>query len=142
MHDEIRTLAFRIGEAAISRPALAAEIARRSERLEHLHHLQSHFDTIRTLSSQIKASGAPQWTPQLLSNPPGVIDHLCPADWRRRWRLRRIDRWLDEPNRYARLQQLLAARERAVADRTTHYIRTIEQISIEVDRREGKQCEM
>src|SRR3546814_4685590 len=76
MHDEIRTLALRIGEAAISKPALAAEIARRSERLDHLHDLQSHFDTIRTVSSQIKASGAPQWAQQLLSNPPGVIDHL------------------------------------------------------------------
>src|SRR3546814_12435997 len=92
MHDETRTLALLIGEAAISKPALAAEIAGRSERLDHLHDLQSHFDTIRTVGSQIKASGAPQWAQQLLSNPPGVIDHLCPADWRRRWRLRSEER--------------------------------------------------
>src|SRR3546814_17428613 len=106
MHDEIRTLALRIGEAAISKPALAAEIARRSERLDHLHDLQSHFDTIRTVSSQIKASGAPQWAQQLLSTPPGAIDPICPADCRRRWHLRRHARRLAETNQSAHPPQL------------------------------------
>ena len=127
MHEEIRKLALRIGEAALFKPALAAEIARHSERLHHLHDLHSHFDQIHTVSSQIRGSGAPQWAQQLLSDPSGLIDHLCPADWRRRWRLRRLDRWLDESNKSARLRQLHQERERAEADLSKTYIRTIEQ---------------
>src|SRR3546814_7266784 len=67
------------------------------------------------------------WAQQLLSNPPGVIDPLCPADWLRRWRLRRLDRWLNETNQSARLRQLHQARKRAEADLSKTYIRTIEQ---------------
>lgn len=127
VHNELRSLAIRIGEAALAKPALADEIARHSERINHLLDLHAHFNTIQIVSSQIKASGAPQWAGQLLSIPTGTIDQLCPADWRRRWRLRRLDRWLDESNQSARLRQLHQERERAETDLSKTYIRTIEQ---------------
>src|SRR3546814_15157309 len=40
---------------------------------------------------------------------------------------RSLDRWLDETNQSARLRQLHQARERAEADLSKTYIRTIEQ---------------
>src|SRR3546814_17501745 len=40
---------------------------------------------------------------------------------------RSLDRWLDETNQSARLRQLHQARDRAEADLTKTYIRTIEQ---------------
>ena len=127
VHDEIRILAARIGGAALTKPSLAAEIARHSERINHLHDLNSHFDTIQTVTEKIKESGAPLWAQQLRSIPPGMIDQNCPTDWRRRWRLRRLDRWLEESNQSVRLRQLHQERERAEADLSRTYIRTIEQ---------------
>lgn len=127
LHNEIRNLAARIGEAALPKPTIAAEIARASERNSHLHDLQPHFETIRIVSSQIKESGASEWAQQLISSPPGVVDTLCPIDWRSRWRLRRLDRWLEASNQSVRLRQLHQERERAEADLSKTYIRTIEQ---------------
>lgn len=127
VHDEVRASAAQIGEAALSKTALAADIARHSERIGHLHDLHSHFDTIRLVTRQINESGASQWAEQLLKIPPGTIDQLCPTDWRRRWRLRRLDRWLDESNQSVRLRQLHQERERAESDLSKTYIRTIEQ---------------
>ena len=127
IHDEVRASAAQIGEAALPKPVLAAEIARHSERISQLHDLHSHFDTIRFVTSKIKESGATQWAGQLLKIPPGTIDQLCPTDWQRRWRLRRLDRWLDESNQSVRLRQLHQEWERAESDLSKTYIRTIEQ---------------
>lgn len=127
VHDDVRTLAARIGEEAFSRPDLATEVARSSARIAHLHGLQQHWEAIRSVTGQITESGAPLWAEQLLSIPQGAIDPLCPGDWRQRWRLRRLDRWLDESNQSARLRQLHKEREQAEADLSKTYIRTIEQ---------------
>lgn len=127
IHEDVRTLAARIGEQGLTRQELAADVTRCSARIAHLHGLLNHGETIRTASDQIKESGAPLWAAQLLSTPAGAIDPLCPGDWRQRWRLRRLDRWLEESNQSARLRQLHKQREQAEADLSKTYIRTIEQ---------------
>lgn len=127
LHDDVRTLAARIGEEGLTRQALATDVARCANRIAHLHGLQQHWETIHAISGQIKDSGAPIWAGQLLSEPAGAVDPLCPGDWRQRWRLRRLDRWLDESNQSARLRQLHKQREQAESDLSKTYIRTIEQ---------------
>jgi very-short-patch-repair endonuclease len=127
VHEDIRTLAARIGEDELTRPVLAAEVTRCSARIGHLHGLSEHWETIRTVSGQIKESRAPLWAAQLISIPAGTSDPLCPGDWRQRWRLRRLDRWLEDSNQSARLRQLHKQREQAEADLSKTYIRTIEQ---------------
>lgn len=127
VHDDVRTLAARIGEEAFSRPDLATEVARCSARIAHLYGLQQDWETIRTVAVRVRESGAPLWAQELLSVSAGPIDPLCPGDWRQRWRLRRLDRWLDESNQSARLRQLHKEREQAEADLSKTYIRTIEQ---------------
>lgn len=127
LHDEVRTLAARIGEEGLTRLVLAAEVTRCSARIAHLHGLQQHWESIRAISDRIKDSGAPIWAAQLMSTPAVAVDTLCPSDWRQRWRLRRLDRWLEESNQSVRLRQLHLQREQAEADLSKTYIRTIEQ---------------
>jgi very-short-patch-repair endonuclease len=127
VHENIRTLMARVGEEAMPRQVLATEVARCADRISHLHGLQQHWETIQSVTAQIKASGASLWAEQLQSTPPGAIDPLCPSDWRHRWRLRRLDRWLDESNQSIRLRQLHKTREQAEADLSKTYIRAIEQ---------------
>lgn len=127
IHDDVRTLADRIGEEGLTVADLATEVARCSARIAHLHGLQQHWEAIRTVTERITKNGAPLWAAQLSSIPSGAIDPLCPGDWRRRWRLRRLDRWLDDANQSARLRQLHEEREQAEADLSKTYIRTIEQ---------------
>ncbi len=127
VHDDVRTLADRIGEHGLTAADLATEVARCSARIAHLHGLQHNWETIQSVTDHISKNGAPLWAEQLLSIPSGAIDPLCPGDWRRRWRLRRLDRWLDDANQSARLRQLHEEREQAEADLSKTYIRTIEQ---------------
>lgn len=127
IHENIRTLIARIGEETMPRQVLATEVTRCAVRISHLHGLQQHWETIQSVTAQIKASGASLWAEQLQSSPPGAIDPLCPSDWRHRWRLRRLNRWLDESNQSIRLRQLHKTREQAEADLSKTYIRAIEQ---------------
>lgn len=127
VHENIRTLMTGIGEEVMPRQVLATEVTRCAARISHLHGLQQHWETIQSVTAQINASGAPLWAEQLQSIPPGAIDPLCPSDWRHRWRLRRLDRWLGDSNQSIRLRQLHNAREQAEADLSKTYIRTIEQ---------------
>ena len=125
--DLLCALAANIGEANVSRTALAGKIAHCADRLRHLHSLLPHLDMISLLSCRVEACGAPLWAQQLRSVPAGAIDLLCPADWRKRWRLRRLDRWLDDCNLSARLRELHKDRETTERDLSATYVRAIEQ---------------
>lgn len=127
IHDAVRSLATRIGELGVSTQQLGAEIALCAGRIEELHGQSTHFATIKRVCDQINANGAKLWAKQLIEVPADAQDSVCPGDWRQRWRLRRLDRWLDESNQSVRLRELHLEREQSEADLSKTYIRTIEQ---------------
>ncbi len=127
IHDAIRGIAVRLGEPGLQRQTLADDVAASAARLQHLWGLQQHFATIQRVSDLVAASGASEWARQLRTVPAGANDGLCPGDWRRRWRLRRLDHWLERSNQSARLRKLQHDRERSEADLSKAYVRLIEQ---------------
>lgn len=124
---DLRELAHQIGTVHVGRSDLEASLNRCSEHLARLHGLRGDLDVIKTVSDQIQASGAPLWAQQLRSVPAGSSDQLCPGGWRRLWRLRRLDSWLEQSNQSARLRELHQQREQAEADLSKTYVRMIEQ---------------
>lgn len=127
VNEQIRALAARIGQPDLTTQALTEEIARCAERLRHLYSLRPHFETLVLVSGRIEACGAPLWAEQLRSVPAGATDPLCPTNWRKCWRLRRLDRWLENCNQSARLRQLHQDREAVEQDLGKTYVRVIEQ---------------
>lgn len=126
LHRDIRNLLGEIGERTASAPDLGERIDALNRRLHRLHALASDFDTISAISDKIEANGAPRWADRLCTEISGEVDHLCPGDWRRRWRLRRLRNWLDASDQAGRLRELHDERERIEADLAKTYTRSIE----------------
>lgn len=124
---QLRNIANSLGETSLPRQSLETQLAAVSAGLQHLHSLKPHFATIDHVCGIVASSGAPIWAQQLRTVPAGANDPLCPGDWRRRWRLRRLDSWLETSNQSTRLRRLQSERERAEADLSKAYIRLIEQ---------------
>jgi very-short-patch-repair endonuclease len=124
---QLLNVANSLGETSTPRKSLENQLTAASARLQRLHSLKLHFATIDRVCGIVAASGAPQWAHQLRTVPAGANDPLCPGDWRRRWRLRRLDSWLETSNQSVRLRSLQSERERAEADLSKAYVRLIEQ---------------
>jgi very-short-patch-repair endonuclease len=127
VHNDARGLVALIGAADVSNEELAAGIARCAKWIAHLYSLAPHWTTVQRITRLVTASGAPLWAQQLLATPAGATDDLCPSDWRRRWRLRRLDCWLDASEQSGGLRKLGAERVAAEADLAKTYVRAIEQ---------------
>lgn len=127
VHNDARGLVALIGAADVSAPELAAGIAHCAKWIAHLYKLAPHWATVQRVTGLISSSGAPLWAQQLLTTPASATDGLCPANWQLRWRLRRLDCWLDASEQSGRLRALGAARVAAEADLAKTYIRVIEQ---------------
>lgn len=127
VHNDAKGLAALIGATDVSKDELTTGIARCAKWIAHLHSLAPHWATVQRVTGLISASGAPLWAQQLLTTPAGATDGLCPANWQRRWRLRRLDRWLEASEQSGRLRELGASRVAAEADLAKTYVRAIEQ---------------
>ena len=127
VHDDARGLVALIGAVDVDKVELTANIARCTQWIAHLHSLAPHWATMQEVTAKITAGGAPIWAQRLLTTPASNTDTLCPANWRRLWRLRRLDRWLDATDQSGRLRALGVARASAEADLARTYVRAVEQ---------------
>ena len=64
---------------------------------------------------------------QLRTEPAAGEDPLCPGDWQRRWRLRRLASWLDASQQLDQFRGLHQDRQRVEGDLAQAYTRLIEQ---------------
>lgn len=105
---ELRALAVtRLGSPEVSIDALSEAWNSLTARLREIKSKCDAFEKIAEVTDLIEMSGAPRWARRLRSNPVnGVEDELLPGDWENRWRLRRLERWLDANDKHHRLREL------------------------------------
>ncbi|QIX61450.1 DUF559 domain-containing protein [Hymenobacter sp. BT18] len=117
-----------LGQPAITDAELREQWATLAQELRRVHELREWLDTVTVVTERIACSGAPRWATQLREQPAtGPTDALLPADWQRRWRLRRLNNHLCALDARAELQQLAADRERTEAKLARAYHEIIEQ---------------
>ncbi len=105
---ELRALAAtRLGSPEISIDALAVGWNSLITRLREIKGKHEAFVKVSKATDLIEKSGAPKWARRLRSDPVnGVEDELLPGDWENRWRLRRLEGWLDTNDKHHRLREL------------------------------------
>nr|WP_228383915.1 AAA domain-containing protein [Sphingopyxis fribergensis] len=127
LHADARALVSSLGMDAMSVTECREQAIALSGRIEHLHRLRPHFDTVNDVAEKVTSSGAPRWASRLCSAPAIGEDVWCPSDWRRRWRLRQLASWLDASQKLGAFRTLHAERQRAEGDLSRAYTRLIEQ---------------
>lgn len=105
---ELRALAVtRLGSPEVSIDTLSEAWTSLITRLREIKAKCDAFEKIAAVTDLIEMSGARRWARRLRSNPVnGVEDELLPGDWENRWRLRRLERWLDANDKHHRLREL------------------------------------
>ncbi|MBD2713593.1 hypothetical protein KBK19_00950 [Microvirga sp. STR05] len=117
-----------LGQAALTDAELREQWAALMQELRRVHGLRPQLDTVTDLTGRIARSGAPRWAAQLREqHAAGATDELLPADWRRRWRLRRLSTHLQALDGRAELRQLAADRQQAETTLARAYQEIIEQ---------------
>lgn len=127
VHEDARALVSSFGTEDLSPSECREQVIALSRRIEHLHRMRPHFDTINEVAAKVSTSGAPKWASQLCSAPAIGEDIWCPSDWRRRWRLRQLASWLDASQKLDAFQTLHNDRQNAESDLSRAYTRLIEQ---------------
>ncbi|SHK12406.1 AAA domain-containing protein [Hymenobacter psychrotolerans] len=117
-----------LGQAGLTEAALRQHWATLTQELRRVHTLRPQLNVVTELTEAIARSGAPRWAAQLREQPAsGATDELLPADWRQRWRLRRLSSHLQSLDARAELRQLALVRLQAEATLARTYQDIIEQ---------------
>ncbi|MCC3155982.1 AAA domain-containing protein [Hymenobacter sp. 15J16-1T3B] len=121
-------LASGLGQATLTETELRQQWATLTQELRRVHALRPQLDAVTGLTERIARSGAPRWAAQLREQPAaGATDELLPADWCRRWRLRRLSTHLQALDARAELRQLALDRQQAELTLARTYQDIIEQ---------------
>jgi very-short-patch-repair endonuclease len=125
---QMRNLAIaQLGSPDVSADALAKSWYTLVTRLREIHAKRDQLVKIAEIADLVEMSGAPKWANQLRSVPvEGVEDHLLPGDWETRWRLRRLECWLEANDQHHRLRALGTDRAEKEALLKQAYERSIE----------------
>lgn len=127
LHEDLRSAFGRIGSDDLSSEELRLQLVALSGRVDQLYRMIPHFDLVDAVSVKVRASGAATWAHLLRTEPAQGEDRLCPGDWARRWRLRRLASWLDASQKLDQFRALHGERQKAEADLSRAYTRLIEQ---------------
>lgn len=127
LHAEIRDLVSRIGTEVLGPADLRERIVVLAGQVNHLHQMQPQLEVVETISGEIESSGAGHWAAKLRTIPAGGEDPLCPGDWPKRWRLRRLASWLDASQKLGQFRALQEDRQKSEGDLSRAYTRLIEQ---------------
>ncbi len=125
---ELRNLVMtKLGSPDVSAETLARSWGALVTRLREIHSKHDQLVKIAEIADLVEMSGAPKWANQLRTLPvEGVEDHLLPGDWETRWRLRRLECWLEANDQHHRLRTLGTERAEKEALLKQAYERSIE----------------
>lgn len=125
---QLRNLAItHLGSPDVSADTLAQSWDTLVTRLREIHAKREQLAKITEISEVVEMSGAPNWANQLRTVPvEGVEDPLLPGDWEKRWRLRRLECWLEANDQHHRLRALGTDRAEKEALLKQAYERSIE----------------
>jgi len=126
-HEDARTFVLKLGSENLSAADCREQASRLSRRIEQLRGLATAFETVEAVSTKVQASGAKVWADRLRTIPAKGEDPLCPGDWHRRWRLRRLATWLDSTQKLDSFRFLHQSRQATESDLSHAYVRLIEQ---------------
>ena len=127
LHSEIRNIVSHIGAEEYSSAALREQVIALGAQINHLHELRSQFDIVNSVANKISASGAALWAAKLRTVPVNGEDMLCPSNWGKLWRLRRLASWLDTSQTADQFRSLQEDRRVSEGDLSRTYTRLIEQ---------------
>lgn len=127
LHSEIRNMVSHIGTREYSAVALREQIIALAAQINHLHGLRPQFDIVHNVAKKISASGAVIWATKLRTMPANGEDMLCPSNWAKLWRLRRLASWLDASQTADQFRSLQEDRQISEGDLSRTYTRLIEQ---------------
>ncbi len=92
------------------------------EELRRVHALAGSYETVRRVTGQIKESGALLWAQQLSSVPmDSAVDVLLPSNWKKGWRLKRLQNHLNSIDARHELRRLGKLRSEAEQDLAKAY---------------------
>ncbi|MEE4211653.1 MAG: DUF3320 domain-containing protein [Parvularcula sp.] len=105
---ELRNLVCaQLGSPDLRPEALAKSWDGLITRLREIQTKRDDLVQIAEAADLVEMSGAPKWANQLRTMPVvGVEDPLLPGDWETRWRLRRLEGWLETNDQHHRLRSL------------------------------------
>lgn len=127
LHEDARAFVSALGSEHLSAAECREQAAKLSRRIEQLSGLTAQFEIVEAVSTKVRASGAKAWAERLRTIPAHGEDPLCPGDWHRRWRLRRLATWLDSTQKLDSFRSLHQSRQTAESDLSHAYVRLIEQ---------------
>ena len=127
IHGDIRLFAAQLGKEEISATSVREAAIALGGQIKRLNGQRPNFDVVDAVSAKVHASGAISWAAQLRTEPAAGEDPLCPGDWQRRWRLRRLASWLDASQQLDQFRGLHQDRQRVEGDLAQAYTRLIEQ---------------
>lgn len=125
---QLRNLAIaHLGSPDVSADTLAQSWDTLVTRLREILAKREQLAKITEIADLVEMSGAPNWANQLRTVPvEGVEDPLLPGDWETRWRLRRLECWLEGNDQHHRLRALGTDRAEKEALLKNAYERSIE----------------
>jgi very-short-patch-repair endonuclease len=125
---QLRNLAVaHLGSPDVSADTLAQSWDTLVTRLREIRAKREQLAKITEIADLVEMSGAPKWANQLRTVPvEGVEDPLLPGDWETRWRLRRLECWLEANDQHHRLRALGTDRAEKEALLRNAYERSIE----------------
>lgn len=116
-----------LGSPDVSADTLAKSWDALVTRLREINVKHDQLVKIAEIADLVEMSGAPKWANQLRIVPvEGVEDQLLPGDWETRWRLRRLECWLEANDQHHRLRTLGTDRAEKEALLKRAYERSIE----------------
>ena len=83
--------------------------------------LGTHLAAVRDVCDKVEASGAPKYAASLKRPLEGTVDGLLPDNWRKAWRLRRLDTYLESIDAQEVLKRLAKDRHEVESDLSRAY---------------------
>ena len=105
--DDIRRfLSETLGNPEIGDARMQSEWSALMAELSRVLGLGTHLAAVREVCDKIDASGAPRYATSLKQPLDGTVDGLLPDNWRKAWRLRRLNTYLESIDAHEELKRL------------------------------------
>lgn len=99
-----------LGNPTVTDAEMQAKWSEMMAELSRVLGLGTHLVAVREVCDKVEASGAPRYAAMLKQPIAGTVDSLLPDSWRKAWRLRRLNTYLDSIDSHEELKKL--ARDR------------------------------
>jgi hypothetical protein len=121
IEDLRRFLSETLGNPEIEDARMQAEWSALMAELSRVLGLGTHLTAVRDVCGKVEASGSPKYAASLKQPLEGTVDGLLPDNWRKAWRLKRLDTYLESIDAREELKRLTRDRREVEGDLSRAY---------------------